>query len=608
MTGEPKLTGPARACVILILLTLTGAILSLAEKVLVPVVLAVLFSFMLTPLVTMLQRLGMRRAPAALLVVIMAILGVGAVGYVVSGQLQSLAQELPQHKNTIRDKVSSLPGMGDGLLDDLLNMIQEIKEEVTQDKGAANARLPEQPVAVVIRSEQPSGFLYSFSTIVGPVLEGLASTALIIVMVLFILVAREDLRARLLRLLGRGRITHTTKALDDGSRRISRFLFMQFVINGVFGLLIAAGLHLTGLPYAMLWGFLAALLRFIPYLGTWIALLLPFTYSIAVFPGWTLPLAVAGYFVALDLLAAYFVEPVLFGHSVGVSPFALLVAATFWTWLWGPVGLLLSTPLTSCLVVLGKHVPQLEFLDILLGDEQVLESRVSFYQRLLARDVDEATNVVEDFLECHSVEEAIDDIFLPTLVFVRKDLASGDLPVEDERFILQTLRDMVDDLPIDASAVPEELADKVVVFGCPVSDEVDETALRFLGKLLERSLGRFQILSPTLLSAEVVARVRQEKQAIVCLATLPPGGLAQTRYLCKRLRAQVPQVRIVVGEWGSREQPAVSGARLLAAGADQVTYAIRETKIQVLALLPVVSEQQRRSDGRGRPLVATSGR
>lgn len=596
MMHAAKLTGLARTCAILLAITLTGIILSQAERILVPLVLAVLFAFILTPLVTGLQRLGLRRAPAALVVVLMAMVGVAAVGYVVSRQLQALAVEIPQYKDIIRDKVASVTGVGGGAIEDLMSMVREIKEDVAQEMETAADRREVKPVAVVVSNDQSSGFIYSFSSIAGPLLEGLATAVLIVVMVLFLLIMREDIRARMLRLVGPGRLTQTTKALDDGGRRMSRYLFMQFTINSIFGVLIALGLYLMGLPYAMLWGFLAALLRFIPYLGTWIALALPFAHSVAIFPGWWQPLAIAGYFIVLDLLAAYLVEPVLFGHSIGVSPFALLVATAFWTWLWGPVGLLLATPLTSCLVVLGKYVPQLQALDILLGNEQALESRVSFYQRLLVRDIDEATDLVETFLHEHTLEEALDEVFLPALIYLRKDLAEGTVSSQDHQFILHTLRDMVDDLPVDNTIAAPETMERVIVFGCPVRDDIDETAVHFLRKLFEQAPIHFELLSSRMLSAEVVARVREDPQAIVCLASLPPGGMAQTRYLCKRLRSEMPHLKIVVGEWANEAFGPVEGPRLLAAGADQVTYSIRETKVQILALMPVVAEQRRRND------------
>src|SRR5262249_8294685 len=247
----------------------------------------------------------------------------------------------------------------------------------------------------------------------GPVLEGLATTVLVVVLVVFVLVLREDLRNRLLRLIGNGRITDTTKALDDAAGRISRFLLTQSLINVFFGMVLTISLWLAGVPYALLWGFLAALLRFVPYMGTFFAMLLPFTYSVAVFPGWREPLLALGIYLTLELLAAYVVEPLLLGHSTGVSPLALVFAAAVWTWLWGPLGLILSTPMTTCLVVLGKYVPGLEFLDVLLGDERVLDTSVSFYQRLLARDQDEATELVEHYLESHPPEAVFDELLLP---------------------------------------------------------------------------------------------------------------------------------------------------------------------------------------------------
>jgi hypothetical protein len=289
------------------------------------------------------------------------------------------------------------------------------------------------------------------------------------VLVIFMLLKREDLRNRLLRLVGHGRLTVTTKAVDDAGQRISRFLLMQALINGTFGLSLAVGLFLIGVEYAFLWGFLAAILRYIPYLGTWIAAILPITLSLAMFEGWLQPLLVMALFLVIELICNNVLEPRLFGRSMGVSEVALLVVAAFWAFLWGPIGLVLSNPLTVCLVVLGKYVPQLEFFDVLLGDEPALDADVSFYQRLLARDQDEATEIVLTHVQTLGPEQVYDALLVKALCHVRRDREQDQLTDFDEEFILRATGEIVEDLserharPTEAAAVLEANGEDVIV-------------------------------------------------------------------------------------------------------------------------------------------------
>ena len=586
MAAEPPTTSLQRFLIVLASLVLIVGSLYLAQKVLIPLILAVLLTFVLSPLVLALQRRGLKRVPAVLMVALLAFLFLAGIGWAVASQVQGLAGELPRHKDTISNKLTALWGSGEGTFGTLLHMVQEIVADLQR---LAQPDAADQ-TPVVVQAEKPA-FLGSITGMVGSLVEGLATTGLVVVLVIFMLLMREDLRNRVLRLIGRGRLTHTTKAIDDATQRISRFLFMQSVINVAFGILLGLGLALIGVPYALLWGFLAAVLRYIPYLGTWVAMTLPLIYSVAVFPGWLQPLAALGVFVALELLTANVLEPLLLGRSTGISPVALLTAAAFWTWLWGPIGLILSTPLTTCLVVLGKYVPQLEFLDILLGDERVLETKVRFYQRLLAHDQDEALDLVEDYLERHPLEELFENVLLPALIFARLDRDRGELSPDEEHFILQVIREILDDLP--ASEEDEEQDQpRLLIYGCPARDEGDELALHMLRMLLEPSGCRVQVLSARMLSAEVVARMRKEVPALVCLAALPPGGLAQARYLCKRLRAQAADLKIAVGRWHHQGEDEKAHHRLEAAGANYVATSLRESRDQVLSLLPVLASPE----------------
>jgi predicted PurR-regulated permease PerM len=462
---------------------------------------------------------------------------------------------------------------------------------------------PEKPLYVSTQTNTWSQVL----EVAGPAGEGLASTLLVIVLVVFMLIQRENLRNRIVRLVGRGRLVVTTRALDEGARRISRYLVMQVMVNTGFGVALAVGLFLAGvftgqesLRYtAVLWGFICGSVRFVPYLGTWVGVGLLLLFCFATLPGWGAPLGIFAFFLVLELLTANVIEPLMFGHSTGSSPLALLLAAAFWTWLWGPVGLVLSTPLTVTLVVLGKYVPQLKFFEVLMGDEPPLSPEVTYYQRLLARDQDEASELIEEYLETHSVDDTYQELFLPALLQAKGDHERGELDDDDLEFLLDATRDIVDYLvsaqSAPASAPPGEDGKeaapppKAVLIGCPVHDEVDELALYLLRNLLLPQGYGVEILSSDLLTSEVLARVGTECPPVVCLAALPPGGLAQARYLCKRMRTQCPDVRIVVARWGEPENLERIQKRLRSAGADYVGTSLLESRTQIVPLLQVAS-------------------
>jgi len=359
-----------------------------------------------------------------------------------------------------------------------------------------------------------------------------------------------------------------------------------------------------------LWGILSATLRFVPYVGTWVAIGLILLFSVAVTPTWTLPLLVLAFVVVLELFAAYIVEPLLFGHSTGVSPIALVAAAAFWTWLWGPIGLVLSTPLTACLVVLGRYVPRLEFLGVLLGAKSAMDPEFTYYQRLLARDQDEATDVVNAFLRAYPPETVYDEVLLPALVLAKHDRNSGELSPDDESFIYQVTRAILDDLefapPIPGGSVeatPQASAEppgqKILVLACPACDEADELALKMFRRLLDPDTFRIEVLSGQDAQSESHFADRGESPAVICVSALPPGGLVQARYLCKRLRASFPRQKIVVIRWGLLDNAGQRREELLAAGADLVATTLLEARTQIA---PVVSTPAHVDE----PIVAVS--
>ncbi|HEV3255433.1 MAG TPA: AI-2E family transporter [Gemmataceae bacterium] len=586
-----------RPLVVLGGIVLVTASLYLAQKILIPLSLAVLLAFILSPVVDVLQRRGLWRVPSVLVVVSLSFLLLGGIGLGLTLQLKSLAADLPRYQKNIAQKIAGLREVGQGtLLQDLQDMVKGITDGLSNEDQSKEGEPP------VVRLE--SSRLPGFERAAGQAAEFLASAGLVVVLLVFMLIRREDLRNRLVRLVAHGRLVTTTRAFEEGARRLSRFLLMQLVINASFGLALGLGLFVIGVPYPLLWGILATTLRFLPYVGSLLTMVPLVLFGVAVFPTWTQPILVLALLVVLEVSTANVVEPLLFGHSTGVAPIALLAAAAFWTWLWGPIGLVLSTPLTACLVVLGRFVPHLEFLGVLLGDDPALDPEVTYYQRLLARDQDEATDLVEEFLQTHPREAVYDQVLAPALVLAKRDRESGALTPADEQFIVQVTRDIMDDLvmpqqqhPLDtAETTPTEATEparaKVPVFGCPARDQEDELALHMFGHLLAPSGCQVEVLSAQMLTGEVVSRVQKERPAIVCIAALPPGGLAQTRYLCKRLRAQFPGLRIVVGRWGLSEHSDRVREQLLSAGADQVVTTLIEARSQLLPWIQVLPHAQ----------------
>jgi predicted PurR-regulated permease PerM len=607
-------------------LVLITACLYWARQVLIPVALAVLLCFILTPCVSALQRRGLGRVFSVIVVVTLALLLLGGVGYVISQQIDTLVANLPQYKENIAAKIKSLRGAGkEGFWGRLQASFTDISEQVVEGEAKPQGRksaekegdktdetegkkkehqapgaTPDEPLYV---QSAPSGWTKAAEA-VGPAAEGLGSAFLVLVLVVFMLIQRENLRNRCVRLLGHGRLIITTQAFDEGARRISRYLLMQLFVNAFFGLTLTIGLFVAGFwssnrvlwQYALLWGFIAGSLRFVPYLGTWVAAALVMSFSVATLPGWGLPLGIFVFFLVVELLTANVVEPLVFGHSTGISPLALLLAAAFWTWLWGPVGLILSTPLTVILVVLGKYVPELHFFEVLLGDEPALSTDVTYYQRLVARDLDEATDLVEDYLSDHPPEAVLEKVLFPALLLAKKDREQGELDADSYEFVLRGMRETQESLASalaekkpEATAKADTEVATAVAFGCPGRDEADELALQLFAQLLRLDGYSLEVISSHQLSAEVLERIQREAPAAVCICSLPPGGLAQARYLCKRIRQQLPTVKLVVGRWGDHDNIDRMRKRLHDAGADHVGMTLLASRDQIVPLLQVAA-------------------
>jgi len=474
-------------------ITLTGTVIGVvliaalywAQAVFIPVALAGFLTFLLSPVVTWFRQRGLPRTPAVILVVLIAATALGGVGWLVTSQITSLLQELPKYSQNMKEKARSLKEVTERS-GQLQKMIVDIDQELggpsarpggeagrraagggaiaggpialgtgggeeesrKGQEGAASVLFaPARPPTAVIVEPQGPAWLSRLTSFLSPILEYLGELALAIILVVFMLLKREELRNRIIRLMGQGNIVVATKFVDEAGQRVSRFLLMQAIVNGTFGVIFGLGLLLIGVKYAVLWGFLGAMLRYLPYIGPYLAVTFPISLSVAMSEGWWPTLMVIGLFLALELTIANFIEPWLYGHSMGVSEIALLVSAAFWAFLWGPIGLVLSSPLTVCLVVLGRYSPRLEFLAVLLGDEPALDANVSFYQRLLARDQDEAEDLVFNRVnESKSPDEVYDVMLLPALSAIKRNRMHGDITEDDERYALQAIREIVEDL------------------------------------------------------------------------------------------------------------------------------------------------------------------
>ncbi|HEX6080389.1 MAG TPA: AI-2E family transporter, partial [Methylomirabilota bacterium] len=565
---------------VLTALAVAVAALYLARAVVVPIALAMLLAFMVHPIVTQLTKIGLGRGLSVAVVVTMLFVALGAACWILMIEFASLSTQIPVYRDNLIRKINEVRRLGKG---GALEKAQTAATDVAKEWQKSDVAQPKKSPTPVVVTQEPTG-LWQLPSVV----EGVGGAAAVIVLVIFMLIEREDLRNRVVRLGGYARLITTTRALDEASQRISRYLLMQSIINTSFGAGVAIGLLLLGVPYALLWGFLAGLLRFIPYVGVALAAALLITFALAAYPTWVPPLLVAGLVAALELACSVVLEPLLYGQSAGVSQVALLCSVTFWAWLWGPLGLLLATPLTVCLVVLAKHVPGLEFVGILMSDEPAIAPPAAYYQRLLADDRGEAERIASTHAQAHGLEAAFDDVIVPALRHARRDHRDETLSDAEMHRIWKTTQEIVDELAArrpaepaasESAGPPAEPYRAVRVLAVPVRDAGDAIGLAMLVHLLSPGRWDVEIASPHALASEVIARTEETRPAVVCLGGLPASPRsAHTRYLCKRLRARFSDLRIIVGRWGLRESAAQVRRQLEAAGADYVGLSLVETR------------------------------
>ena len=547
------------------------AALYLAKSLLVPLTLAVLLSFLLMPVCSWLERRRLGRVPAVLVTALLGFTMLGMVSWIAVIQMSHLAPKLPEYQKNIQEKLGSVNEFAATTLSKITKQTLEVGQIPLQSEQTAEPLgTTELPFSVRVLSS-PMSPLQIFRGVFGTLLEALGTIGIVIVLVVFFLIRREDLRDRFIHLAGKGQVTVTTQMLEDANTRVSRYLSMLFLVNVTFGISVAVGLYLIGVPSAPLWGILAAVLRFIPYVGPWIAAAMPIGLSMTISTGWAAPLLTAGLFVVLELFSNNFLEPWLYGKNTGVSAVAVLMAAVFWLWLWGPVGLLLATPLTVCLLVVGKHVPQLSFLDVLLGNEPVFAPEKRIYQRLVAGDQEEAAELLEELLLKQPLVEVYDTVLIPALAMAETHWHRGEYNDGKHKFILESLKEMIQERierqqemqeQAEIGDKPESHEDtglvnlidspKLCILSLPARSEADEIAAMMLAQVLETKGCAVQTVSVTSLASEMVELVEQRKADVICVSATPPGAMMHARYLCKRLRRQFPALKLVVGLWNTQ--------------------------------------------------------
>jgi predicted PurR-regulated permease PerM len=576
-------------CVLVVL------VLYWAQAVLVPIALAILLTFVLTPPVTWLQR-WIGRVPAVLAMVTIVFTVLGLSGWGLVRQIDHLAGNLPRYRVNILAKIADVRGAGKG---GSVEKLQETIEDIKTDLGKSETPKGTVSRPVVITSEQVAGF--SVFSWLGPIVGPVTTAGLVVGMVIFMLLERRALRDRLIGLFGHGQLAVTTRAFDEAGTRVSRQLLMQSLGNLVYGIAAGTGLYFLGVPYPLVWAVLAAVLRFIPYVGPVLGAGAPILVSLAATDGWALTVWVVGLFIVLELLTNLVLETVLYAGAAGVSPVALLASVAFWTWLWGPLGLLMATPLTVCLVVIGKHLPGLKVVGTLLADTPALAAEYGYYQRLLARDESEAADLIEQHIKTESPRGVYDALLLPALNYAERDRLEQRLSADEETAVIEATRELLSDAaesirrlqPPEPPALPDAPPlpvrhEPLRVLGYATNGVADEVALMMLAHLLDDLPIGVEISSGRLQASELVALVRAQACPVVCIADLPPSPPSKTRYLVKRIRAAFPDLRILVGRWGPPALADESTQALRDAGADLVTSTLLESRTYLRGLVEVL--------------------
>ncbi|WP_024519298.1 AI-2E family transporter [Bradyrhizobium sp. Tv2a-2] len=596
------------------------ATLYLAREVLLPIGLACILGFMLAPPVRMLQNRRVPRGLAVAAVVLLTFFAIFALGSFMAREVSRLAKDLPRYEATISAKIDRLQGVGTG---GTLERAQQVLVDLSKQLGGGPQKpseeaavQEEQTAAIPVEVREPRGApLRLLSKLIDPLLGPLATTAIIIVFVIFILMMREDLRDRLIRLAGSTDIPHTTAAIDDAARRLSRLFLAQLAINTGFGILVGLGLAVIGIPSPFVWGVLAGILRFIPFIGPILGLIFPVALSVSVDPGWSMMVWTIALFLGLEIITGQIIEPVIQGHSTGLSPVAVVVAATFWAWLWGPVGLVLAVPLTVILVVLGRHVDALKFFDVLLGDKPALSEAEGFYQRMLARDPIEAIEQAKSYMTTHSLSGYCDEVVRPALMLAQKDAERGVL--EDDKKI--HMRETVEALSADIAhehwlACKEaDMSTTTSAAKLPVLDagqlarswqspkpllvigartELDQAAAAMFSTLVEMHGIPARVERAEMLTACNIGNLDLSGVALMCVSSVDMRTPAHIHFAARRLKSRAPRAKLLLGLWSAKDDEA--GAELKnAVGADDFARSFHQAAAIILQEATTADQEPR---------------
>jgi predicted PurR-regulated permease PerM len=564
------------------------------RPVLMPLALAVLMSFAIAPLVALLRHLRLGHVPAVLLSLALALVILSAIGAFVGAQFAGLASDLPRYQTNIGHKIQSIRGStGNGTIARLNKTIEALADQITgakeqQSQPAAGAPQEEKPVPVEIRRQSVAPWEVA-QTILGPLLEPLATLALVLVFVGFIMLQKDDLRDRFVRLAGSRDMQRTAVALDEAASRLSRYLALQTIINASFGFTIGVGLWLIGIPNAGLWALMGMLFRFVPYVGVPIAFLFPAALAVAVDPGWSMLIWVMALFGSVEAVVGQMIEPFVYGRSMGLSAVAVVVAAVFWTWLWGPVGLLLSTPLTMCFVVLGRHIESLEFLEVMLGDTPALKTEESLYLRMLAEDPDDATQDAEEFLRHSTLAAYYDEVVARALMLAQADVNRGVLDMTRQIRIRDAIKGVVlnlserkEDSGVKHVDLPATWRGSKPVLCIAGRGPLDEAAALLLVDMLEKYGVGAQVISSDQASAAQIDTLDVTGVQVVCVSYLEPGTYKNARYQVRRLRKHAPGVPVLAVFWGLGDDHSRYLDSIEATECDVVTTGLKETIHHVL--------------------------
>ena len=601
---------------ILVVVVTVGA-LYFGREVLVPIALALLLSFVLAPLVRRLQSWHFPRIAAVSIVGIFAFSTIFGLGAFMVSQVSQLANDLPRYQSTLTDKIQSLQGAvaGTGPLERASDVLKDLKKEIDRSGSVPPAEpslsgqvQPSRPIPVEVRQPDP-GALQVLAALIEPLIHPLTTTGIVVIFVIFILLQQNDLRNRLVRLAGAKDLHRTTAALDDAGQRLSRLFLTQLALNAAFGFVIGTALWLIGVPSAPLWGMLAMIMRFVPYIGALISAIFPLVLAAAVGPGWTMVLMTAALFLIAETVVGQAIEPMIYGHSTGLSPVAVITAATFWTWLWGPIGLILATPLTMCLVVLGRHVDQLKFLEVMFGDEPPLTPAELIYQRMLARDPVEAADQARVFLKEKPLAAYYDEILLEGLRLAQADAQRGLLDEDRMNRIRDAVAEIVDDLATHTDVIklkigpaeehsplaqletaearaeertlPERWRNGKPVLCIPGPSLLDEAVATMVAHLVEQRGVGARAEKIDALSISRILNWETKGVELICLCYVEYATPAQIRYAIRRIRRRIPEVSILVALLGNAERFEDDETF---ADAEFVQQSLRETVDKIMAV------------------------